>query len=513
MMRLVYLAVVSGLLYLLPVSPLQALTHFEIQSNDKLTVRVTSDILEFIKSHEFENSISKPSVKHLEFQFEKQSSSSPNLNDYYQSIYNVSDAFVTNRPWWVIVKEPRSYDSNNYKVLFERVPPLLETFFHKITAVQYPSDCSSKKLHIRRYPRYFEYGNKIAEEELMAPYAYSRDMVFMVSVFNIGRGSAAFLEPGYCKLFDLNLCAHLPITNCSIPTICKSEKNCLDVENNFDKATEDGKIISPITDNINDMLRYDISHDVVYYAYRGFNDSSPMYIRHFSGSNIFSRLFTTGIGHRYNSIFRNLIAEEIHKMRITSKPRFLSTDACVAIHIRRHDRNLKGVKNMLDWCDKLLNHTCIERPGAPCKDIAGLACDLNPFGYIQFKHYLHAASALVPDIKNIFIMTDDGPWIEKHKHNFKHKYNIYSIYGSNYNTADSVANGVNFFASIEAARHCSAFVGHSRSAIYELMMSYMCTMHGPEGSRVYGECPIAFDFAVIGRDFAYDSLYLPKKSG
>ena len=106
----------------------------------------------------------------------------------------------------------------------------------------------------------------------------------------------------------------------------------------------------------------------------------------------------------------------------------------------------------------------------------------------------------MPHNRNVFVMTDDGPWIEKHKEHFKNEWNIYSIHGTNYHSKRSIVNGVNFLASIEAARQCSGFVGHSRSAVYNMVLDYMCTWHGPEGKRVYGKCPIGFDFGIVGPD-------------
>lgn len=497
-MRLVHVWQLFGGLVCLPLIFVDS-SHFQMSTI--LTIQAKSDIIDYMKTQEFEDATSKPNIKHIEFQFD---TPPPSLIDYHY-IYNASDAFVTTRPWWIIVDEPRSYDTNHFKVVFERVPISLETVLREIAAIQYPSDCKSKKLHIRRYKNYIEYGNKILEEGWMSKYAFKRGMVFMLAVFN-GRGSAGFLDPEYCPLLNLYECAHLLTTNCTIPTICASGNNCLEDENNFDTASERGKLIKP-PDEIPDSDRsYSSSLDLVHFGYRGFNDSSPMYIHHDDSIDIFADIFTTAIIHRYNAVFRNLIAEEIHKMRMLSKPHFHAADSCVAIHIRRHDRQLDGVDNMLDWCDKLRNGTCVEAPGAPCRFPEDHACDLNPFGYIQFKHYIHAAASLNPNNKNIFIMTDDGPWVEKHKHNFKHKYNIYSIHGSHRHSNNSVANGVNFFASIEAARQCSGFVGHSRSAIFGLMMKYMCMMHGPVGSRVYGQCPISFDFGIIQRS-SNDVLY------
>lgn len=481
-----------------------------IISASSLILNVSDDILEFMKTNEFEASIADRAFKTLELQFPPPA---PGVKDFYY-IYNVTDAFVTPRPWWNIVREPRVYDNNKYRVLLERVPEKLEKVYRIIASKQYPTDCSRHKMHVRHFEGYGEFGNKILEEGWMASYAWDRAMIYMIIVTD----GAQFLDPGYCQVYDVNLCAHLPMTNCSLPDGFASLP--FDVENNFDKATSDGKLINKETISLDKRLKelgsFDSSLTTYYYTVRGFNESSPVFMKTDFGQNIFADLVTTGIAHRYNSVFRNLIEEEIHKMRVISKPYFPPTEQCVAIHIRHHDRHIEGETNMIEWCDKFVhypNGTCADRFGKK-RDCTlhyiGFACDLNPFGYIHFKHYIHAASLILPNVKNIFIMTDDGPWVEHHKHSVQHKFNVYTIHGTNYHSKESVANGVNFFASIEAARQCSGFVGHSRSAIYALMMRYMCTRHGPEDKRKYGQCPPAFDFARIGHD-GHDQPYSPPK--
>jgi len=463
-----------------------------------------------MKTNEFEAAIHDPAIKTLEMQFPPPS---PGVKDFYY-IYNVTDAFLTPRPWWEVVQEPRSYDANNYRVRLERVQPPLEKVYRLIVNKQFPSDCSKHKMHVRNFFGYGEFGNKILEEGWMASYSWERDMIYMIVVTE----RAQFMDPGYCPFYDINLCAHLPMTNCSLPRNFATLK--YDCENNFDQATLEGKLINKETIEVDSRVRelgqFHTDTILYYYPVRGFNDSTPVYMKSNFGTNIFSELINTGIAHRYNSLFRNLIDEEIHKMRVTSKPFFPPTEQCVAIHVRHYDRHLEGETNMLEWCDKFVhfpNGTCADRYGKAREctlHYIGFACDLTPFGYIHFKHYIHAASLILPHVKNIFIMTDDGPWVEHHKHSVQHKFNVYTIHGTNYHSKESIAGGVNFFASIEAARQCSGFVGHSRSAIYSLMMKYMCTRHGPLGKRKYGKCPPAFDFGRISREGG-DELYSPPK--
>ena len=482
-----------------------------VSSSPSLILNVSEDILEFMSTNEFDNAIHDPNIKTLIMQFPPPSTIG--VKDYFY-IYNVTDAFITSRPWWSIVTEPRVYNSNQHRVLLERVQPELEEVYRLIASRQFPSDCSKHKLHVRHYGGYGEFGNKISEEGWMSAYAWERNMIYMIIITH----SAQFLDPGYCYLYDLNLCAHLPMTNCSLPEGLATLP--IDVENNFDKATFDGQLIdkqSILADKqIKELGRFDSSMIVYYYPVRGFNDSSPVYMKKDDGVNIFEYLVSAGIAHRYNSVFRNLIDEEIHKMRVTSKPYFPATEECVAVHVRHFDRHVAGETNIIEWCDKFVhypNRTCADRYGKKRDCVMhyiGFACDLTPFGSIHFKHYIHAAALILPHVKNIFIMTDDGPWVEHHKHSVQHKFNIYTIHGSNYHTKNSVAGGVNFFASVEAARQCSGFVGHSRSAIYKLMLQYMCTRHGPEGGRKFGQCPPTFDFGQISH-LDEDEPYSPPK--
>jgi hypothetical protein len=460
-----------------------------------------------MKTNEFNQAISVPTVRKLVMQFQPPP---PGATDYFY-MYNVTDAFITPRPWWSIVREPRVYDNNQYRVLLERVPEKLEETYRIIASKQYPSDCSLHKLHVRNVNGYSEFGNKIYDERNGAADAWNRGMIYTIVV----SGWAQYMDPGYCPFYDLSLCAHLPMTSCLYPDEVKQKYETLNV---FDKATLNGKRIIDYRltvpfDNNATKTEFHASMTTYFYTVRGFNDSSPVFMSTHR-TNIFLNLLSTGIGHRYNSLFRNLIDEEIHNMRVTSKPVFPVTEQCVAIHIRHFDRHIAGEQNMIEWCDKFVhypNGTCADRYGQTRDCVfhyIGYGCDLNPFGAIHFKHYIHAASLILPNVKNIFIMTDDGPWVEHHKHSVQHKFNVYTIHGTNYHSKNSIANGVNLFASIEAARQCSGFVGHSRSAIYGLMMQYMCTRHGPEGRRKYGQCPPAFNFGMTHHE-GYDQPYLP----
>ena len=473
----------------------------------------TDNIYEFMKTNEFDNLIADTSIKTLEMQFQPPQPDQ-DVKDYFY-IYNVTDAFITSRPWWSILREPRSYDNNNYRVLLERLPEKVEKSYRLIASKQYPADCSQHKLHVVHITGYDAYGNKISDERSGGSYAWSHDMIFMI----IAAKHAKFLDPGYCKLYNLNLCAHLPMTNCSVPEAFHNltHFHVVDVNTYFDKATLDGKYIDKtVTIAFNDSMihlgMFQYTAKVYYYTVRGFNESSPVFMSS-HGGNLFYDFISTGINHRYNSVFRNLIDEKIHEMRVTSKVFFPATEQCVAIHIRHHDRHIAGETNIIEWCDKFVhfpNGTCADRYGQVmgCVKYKNYGCSSNPFGYMSFKDYIHAASLVLPHVKNIFIMTDDGPWVEHHKPSVEDKYNIYTIHGSNMHSADSVANGVTFFASIEAARQCSGFVGHSGSAVYGLMMQYMCTRHGPEGRRKYGQCPPAFNFGMTHHE-GYDQPYLP----
>jgi len=121
-----------------------------------LILNVNSDIFEFMKTNEFDKAIADHiSIKTLELQFQPPP---PGATDYYFYIYNVTDSFITPRPWWSIVREPRSYDNNNYRVLLERVPEKIENAYRYIARKQFPTDCSHHMMHVHHFFGYGEYG-------------------------------------------------------------------------------------------------------------------------------------------------------------------------------------------------------------------------------------------------------------------------------------------------------------------------------------------------------------------
>ena len=154
---------------------------------------------------------------------------------------------------------------------------------------------------------------------------------------------------------------------------------------------------------------------------------------------------------------------------------------------------------MFEYCkgfQHFPNGTCADRHGKVVGCDAGyvaLGCHGIPFGAVKLEHFLQAADVVLPGNRNVYIMTDDGPWVEKEKVRFPN-WNVYAHYGSHRHSEHSVKNGVNFFATIQLAQQCSAFVGHGGSAIFGLTKKFVCSEHGPRGNKVYGQCPTMFSF-------------------
>ena len=201
----------------------------------------------------------------------------------------------------------------------------------------------------------------------------------------------------------------------------------------------------------------------------------------------------------------------IHSFRHTSKPTFGPNDACVAIHIRHHDRVKPGY-DMLKYCNEFVRRpddSCYNRTnGEPiepdCRnhwDYDYACISAVPFGGISFEAYLKAAALLMDEPRNgtrtVFIMTDDGAWVDEQKLPFMNDWNIHVLPAQPKHRSRATINGVTLFSSIELVQQCTGLVGHSGSAFTILLKTLMCFRHGPKNSIRFGECPKFFDFREL----------------
>lgn len=225
----------------------------------------------------------------------------------------------------------------------------------------------------------------------------------------------------------------------------------------------------------------------------------------------------------------------------------VGVDQCVAIHIRRGDRMVdtsggnshQQSINMKEYCYvltggyRISRDNCTEEALSAVKrhwsygsmDCAGLSdygCwDAHSFGELTLVDYLKKAWLLLPLITNVFVMTDDGPWLEKEiaglsvtlaDRNVVDGIGIGNSNKSNLNLSsytigmlpaepNSRARGkngtkytVDFWTSIAVARHCQGFVGHFSSGLAHFVYNAMCFQHGHSTAQ----CPPGADIGNWG---------------
>lgn len=226
-------------------------------------------------------------------------------------------------------------------------------------------------------------------------------------------------------------------------------------------------------------------------------------------------MFFTSVFMRRNYDFRARTAKLVHTARYYNTPAMMPTDSCVAIHIRHHDR-IKAGFDMIKYCEEFVRRpdgTCYNRtnnepiePDCANRLDAAYGCGhAIPYGGITFDMYLRAAEVLLnatgtntSSLRRVFIMTDDGEWVNEEKKRFKDSWIINVMPAEKKHRSRATINGVTLFASIELMQHCSAMVGHTGSAFTNLVRSMMCVRHGPKNSIRFGECPPFFDFRYTG---------------
>jgi len=171
---------------------------------------------------------------------------------------------------------------------------------------------------------------------------------------------------------------------------------------------------------------------------------------------------------------------------------------CTAVHIRRTDRAVASRANISELCHIHRPHpngTCLSPYSrtydSVCTVWNNLGCDFGiPFGALSLRHFLNAA-AVVSSSRVVFVMTDDPEWFKRHSRAYENTWSIFMLGARFDNRRNSVANGVDFLASLELARRCDGLVAHMRSAVGRILLRTMCFRHG----NTTGVCPVFFDLS------------------
>lgn len=155
-----------------------------------------------------------------------------------------------------------------------------------------------------------------------------------------------------------------------------------------------------------------------------------------------------------------------------------------------------------------------------------------PFGASTLRHYINASRVLLPNNRNIFIMTDDGLWLHSqihlltnhstHSHSHAHTtptsasdasvhtssasgsrgqalhvriddWDIFAFVAAPSHRDKSATASVEFWASIQLAQQCEAFAGHFSSSSTLIVHRAMCFRHAHSN---FLKCPPAFDIGA-----------------
>lgn len=127
-----------------------------------------------------------------------------------------------------------------------------------------------------------------------------------------------------------------------------------------------------------------------------------------------------------------------------------------------------------------------------------------PFGAATLEHYINASKVVLPSNRNLFVLTDDEPWLKPELERYRArvlmgsipKHEAFNIIaypaGEGHREASSDAT-VDFWASIKLAQQCQGFVGHFSSTATLLVFRSMCYRHG---NHNFLSCPPAFDIGA-----------------
>ena len=430
-----------------------------------------------------------------------------------EELGRMSDLFLQSRPQWMVYHEDYPWQrKKTLHLIYLRQINIDEPLMQLAELLNHECD---RPLVFKGYHDFDEYGN---EHYNIA--GFISENLGTITLIHI-KEHAKFIDDGFCpnEINKYN-CAFLPMTRCPLP------KHYLECPNYDEACTPESLVYSNASSNAiviyknynNKKFRKTIERPPIeefsavgdaYYSHAVF-DFEHVSKEKYSVDGIGS-LFYTGIFFRRNYEFRNRTAKMIHDFRQSTKPYFGPNDECVAIHIRRHDRVKPGF-DMIKYCNEFVRNsddTCYNRTnGKKIQPDCRLHWDYDygcpsavPFGGITMQAYLNAAELLLNNrttgFKTVFIITDDGAWVEQESRPFRDEWAIQILPAQPMHRSRATINGVTLFSSIELVQQCSGLVGHSSSAFTILLRVLMCTRHGPRNGIRFGECPKFYDFGVL----------------
>jgi hypothetical protein len=445
------------------------------------------------------------------------------------------DKALAERPWWWAEIELQT--EYQFLVILQHTPRQLSEYLGAIAKREYPSpeQCASSYLETSNHAG-DTWGIRwtVAYESSKA---VAKGAVFHIHVTNIQGGRERptyFTGENDCAVYKNKWeCLFLPTTNCTLPnalTSCTDTNTCYPGNLNlYSSASSAGTRLDVDDEKKKEMLQLAASKrnipplpSVNMGKFRVFKPQKipeliSLETAEIQERNSFLMLedyqYYLGIGTRFNSFFRMKLQRIGSHLRYSFDPPFLESSECVALHIRQDDRNIPGVADLDDWCNKC----SIMDPNSPtrrqrykdgCPDYdntdwfdKGCASRL-PFGKATLVHYINASIALNPKITNYFIMTDDINWLHEQKKEHTALLNkLYAERGIRLlpfpvrpeHRRMALQGAEDFWASINIARQCSAFVGHFGSAATQIIYRSLCY----RSNNNFAQCPDIFDIANV----------------
>lgn len=427
--------------------------------------------------------------------------------------------YLEPRPWWRF-QQWLKIEQEEVLVL-DRAPVSYESDLRDLIQSHYipSSQCSSKHMDAI-YVGSDTWGNRLL---LLNTWVSGADINSVQGIISLGRVN--FVEESECKEVNRWNCLFFRSTNCNTPTVALSVTNN-DKRGFYYPATESALLATtppekaprPSHGSVTAKV-YDI--DIV----NGQVSSSPP--RH-AGQDANPVIRTYGILTRFNVKFSQQVQRQINDFRHSFSPPFDPNVSCVALHIRRNDRSIRHMDGpqIKEFCASRSKYD--ENTGQLLVDESkkwhdekgpmshgrwmDLGCHLKvPYGAATFEHFFNASLILDPDIKNIFVMTDDRVALAKditqltgksidvnasaasHIH-FQHKgVNVYNYAASLKHRDRTMDSSAEFWSAIRIAQQCKGFVAyHESSAAAKMINLNMCSYHDGQ----YKSCPSLFNFAV-----------------
>lgn len=323
-------------------------------------------------------------VRQLYIHITNSSDSNPSFHD----IGSIFDKFLTFRMWWILSKE-HFYEHHRHHInsnllsqyFLLRHEPIYENYLRYRAALQFPPEnvCKSTRLRVAHCDSTTGFGTLAI---IYSDNFGSNDLsIFDIydSIDNTPEDRYPYTSPNECpNIVNKRQCAYLPVTNCSLPHELVNDytgeaftqyfgfdwfilfTNASVIGHRYPEKDESIFQLPPSEYQLNMKKQFFGSINVqdppnfpngpfyMYKTLRSHDDN--LYV-----PNARDILLGLSLIFRTNTHFRYLI----HQKMMDTKKRFsihpYKRMKCTAIHIRRNDRVIQGVKNMTTYCKDILH--------------------------------------------------------------------------------------------------------------------------------------------------------------